>query len=254
MMRAANPWKPVAATEVCGRRRCEIEERNRPGSRSEPGSDPRETTKEGRPYHSPARQDQARRTRARIAEAAGPLFAAQGYAKTSIRQIARASGVSVETIYAGGDKRSVFLQAFELTLRGNLDGTPLLELDPMEPALNTTDLDAFLRVVIDFVVDANARTVGLWAAFVEAATSDRALAQAYGEQMAAMRNQGRRVLDHAVDKGLCRRPSSPVHTVDAIWATLHPSQYELLVRQAGWSHTQYNDWLLTLVHHALSTL
>src|ERR1035437_7106973 len=52
-----------------------------------------------RAYSSPVRQEQAALTRARILEAAGDLFVSRGYARTTIRQIADAANVSVDTVY-----------------------------------------------------------------------------------------------------------------------------------------------------------
>src|SRR5687768_16877194 len=53
-----------------------------------------------RAYDSPVRKEQAAQTRARIVEAAGQLFLSQGYSRTTVRQIADAAGVAVDTVYA----------------------------------------------------------------------------------------------------------------------------------------------------------
>src|ERR1700736_2102551 len=53
-----------------------------------------------RPYTSAVRQEQAARTRIQIIEAAGALFASQGYARTTIREIAAAAEVAADTVYA----------------------------------------------------------------------------------------------------------------------------------------------------------
>ena len=53
-----------------------------------------------RSYNSPARREQAARTRRRILDAAGDLFVRQGYGTTSVRQIADAAQVAPDTVYA----------------------------------------------------------------------------------------------------------------------------------------------------------
>jgi AcrR family transcriptional regulator len=53
-----------------------------------------------RRYDSLRRLDQAQRTRADIAEAARRLFVSQGWAATTVRDVAREAGVSVPTVYA----------------------------------------------------------------------------------------------------------------------------------------------------------
>lgn len=55
---------------------------------------------ERRQYDSLRRADQARQTRAEIADAARRLFVARGWAATTIRDIAREAGVSAPTVYA----------------------------------------------------------------------------------------------------------------------------------------------------------
>jgi AcrR family transcriptional regulator len=53
-----------------------------------------------RSYTSPIRAEQAAQTRRRILDAAGELFEAQGYARTTMSAIAEASGVATDTVYA----------------------------------------------------------------------------------------------------------------------------------------------------------
>ena len=50
-----------------------------------------------RTYRSSVREEQARRTRQAILDAARRLFAEQGYAATTIAQVAKAAGVAVDT-------------------------------------------------------------------------------------------------------------------------------------------------------------
>ncbi|GAB3440027.1 TetR/AcrR family transcriptional regulator [Actinophytocola sediminis] len=55
---------------------------------------------ERRTYNSLRRLSQAHQTRAEIADAARRLFVAKGWATTTVRDVARAAGVSVPTVYA----------------------------------------------------------------------------------------------------------------------------------------------------------
>src|SRR5689334_3534815 len=61
-----------------------------------------------RRYRSPLREAQAAATRSRILEASLAELGARGYAATSVSAIARAAGVSPETVYATfGSKRGI---------------------------------------------------------------------------------------------------------------------------------------------------
>lgn len=201
-----------------------------------PGSSPR-------PYRSPLRQLQADETRTRVCRAAAPLFADRGYTRTSVRQLAAAAGVSVETVYAVGGKAAVFLRSFELAFSGTTQGASLLDLDAVAPALASSTLEELVGGMSDFIVASNERSAGLWTAYVEGANTDDALAAAYARRMDDMRADGHRVLDLAVGKGLCAAPGDPDRTVDAVWVVLHPSQYVLLVSHARWDLAAYHCWM-----------
>src|SRR5215207_4504963 len=78
-------------------------------------SDPPMTTGQAPPrrraYRSPRRQQQAAETRAAVLAAAVQLFGERGWAATGMREVARAAGVSVETVYAGFGSKSDLLMA-----------------------------------------------------------------------------------------------------------------------------------------------
>src|SRR5438876_9946273 len=73
-----------------------------------------------RAYDSSRRQAQARETQSAIARAARDLFIDQGYGRTTIAEVARSAGVSVETIYAAfGNKAALLHRAWDITVGGD---------------------------------------------------------------------------------------------------------------------------------------
>lgn len=63
-----------------------------------------------RAYDSLRRTDQAQRTKAEIAQAARRLFTANGWAATTVREVAQEAGVAVPTVYAAyGNKTGLAL-------------------------------------------------------------------------------------------------------------------------------------------------
>ena len=66
-----------------------------------------------RSYRSELRQQQAEQTRSRVVEAAAELFAADGYARTTLAKIAAAAGVSAETVQGQGPKAALLIAAVE---------------------------------------------------------------------------------------------------------------------------------------------
>ncbi len=90
----------------------------------------------------PTRDRKTRETRARIAEAALDLFVSDGYAETTIDQIAEAAGVSRRTIFRHFATKEAIL--FDhLAVRRDFALRRLLERPPTEPML--VSLHAVLR-------------------------------------------------------------------------------------------------------------
>src|ERR1700694_4244832 len=80
-----------------------------------------------RAYESQLRTGQAKTTRLALLEAAGRLFAEQGYVATSIEQIARAAGVSRATVFTSVGGKPVLLKAaYDVALIGDDDAVPLV--------------------------------------------------------------------------------------------------------------------------------
>src|SRR5438034_1577051 len=85
-----------------------------------------------RRYVSGVRQEQARRTRLRILDAAHRLFSEYGYAATTIERIAAEAGVAIDTVYAVfRSKRAVLSGLMERQVGG--DDQPIAMLDRPEP-------------------------------------------------------------------------------------------------------------------------
>ena len=69
-----------------------------------------------RAYHSPVRDEQAQATRRRILESAERLFVEVGYARATIKQIARAAQVSEDLVFHNfGTKRGLLEAAPAIT-------------------------------------------------------------------------------------------------------------------------------------------
>ena len=197
-----------------------------------------------RTYRSPAREKQAEQTKVQICLAAAPLFAEQGYAATSMRQLATAAGVSLDTVYALGGKSDVFLRALEITLSGTTDGTALFASPDLTAPPPGGTLREALALVAATLTDANRRSAGIWSAFVEGANTDPVLAAAYGKRIADMREEGRRLVHRLAGWGLCRLPDDVHRAVDLCLATAQHNTYTLLVRDCGWSLEDYESMML----------
>jgi AcrR family transcriptional regulator len=83
-----------------------------------------------RRYSSTVRRQQAAATRSRILHAAAALFTRQGYADTSVAEIAERAGVSVDTLYASvGRKPQLLLAVHDMVLGSADEPIPALQRD-----------------------------------------------------------------------------------------------------------------------------
>lgn len=99
-----------------------------------------EPVKPRRAYRSKLREAQAGETRNRVLDSARARFTDLGWTKTTIAAIARAAGVSSETIYATFGSKAAILEALiQAALRGADPATPLM--DQAAPRAIVTSLD-----------------------------------------------------------------------------------------------------------------
>src|SRR5262249_59772764 len=78
-----------------------------------------------KPYHSPRRAEQAIATRRAVLDAARELFIEQGYAVTTVADIARRARVAVDTVYAAvGRKPALLREVLETAISGSDQAVP----------------------------------------------------------------------------------------------------------------------------------
>ena len=78
-----------------------------------------------RTYRSPRREQQAAATRRTVLRAARDLFTTKGYPDTTVAEVARRAGVSVDTLYASVGRKPQLLLAVHDTVLGGA-GEPVL--------------------------------------------------------------------------------------------------------------------------------
>jgi AcrR family transcriptional regulator len=179
-----------------------------------------------RRYESPVREARARRTREHVVATAGRLFAERGYAGTSVRQIAAAAGVSLETVTQAGRKADLLLAAF----RGGFAGDPdAVSLDALVGS--ATDLP----VVVGRVAEGVRRSVPIWRAFTTAAMADPAVAAVRAELAVARRAE---IVARLEAAGF----AASVRLADAIGLLTSHEAYDHLTNVCGWPHGDYVAW------------
>jgi AcrR family transcriptional regulator len=195
-----------------------------------------------RRYDSSARQADARSRRAAIVETAARLFLEQGYAETTIAQVAAEAGVSAPLVYAAfGGKAGLLGAALDQVAAG--DDEPILMRDrPESLALaGIDDPRARLRAAAELVAEVNARVGPLAKLLDRVAGSDPAVAETQQRLFAAMR-EDYLVLAERLAPGL--RPDLGVQRVaDVTRVVTSVYVWHDLVVESGWTQQQYVEWL-----------
>ena len=204
---------------------------------------------ERRSYRSALRAEQAEATRRRVLAAAADRFAEHGYGRTKLTEIAADAGVSVETVKAYGPKRALLLAAFEQTFAGSEGSAPLLEREQFT-AIEHLEGAAYLAAGIELIAAANARSAGLWRAFVSAADTEADVRATLDQLLQHRRADIRQTVARLRHRGLVDT-SSDEETAAVLSFVLSPEGYEQLVLDAGLTEHQYRAHLQRLVAAAL---
>lgn len=191
-----------------------------------------------RPYDSPVREARARRTRAHVVATAGRLFAERGYAGTSVRQIAAAAGVSLETVTQTGRKADLLVAAFRDGFTGNPDA---VNLDALVGTGGLDDLPSLVARVAEGVRG----SLPIWRAFTAAAMADPAVAAVRAELAVARRTE---IVARLEAVGL----AADGRLADAIGLLTSHETYEHLTSVCGWPHEDYVTWAAAAIRTQLT--
>ncbi|MFB9967993.1 TetR/AcrR family transcriptional regulator [Sinosporangium siamense] len=190
-----------------------------------------------RRYDSLRRSVQAQETRAEIARAALRLFVAQGWAATTVRDVAREAGVSVPTVYATYGNKTGLTMA--LADAGDLTADPSQMVAELEdpaagPARQLAAMAAYDRRLFE-------RAGGLINLVREAARSEPAFATTYGD--ARRRGDETRIRVFGSWPAGTLRDGLDVPTAVDIYAGMcNIDVYTTLAVERGWSPDQIERW------------
>jgi AcrR family transcriptional regulator len=198
-----------------------------------------------RRYDATGRERQAALTRRQIALVAVEQFVAHGYATTSVAAVARAAGVSAQTVYNGfGTKAALLKEGYDLTLAGDDAPIPLAERPEVSALYAEPDPAAFLRgyarlgrSLLDRV-GALAVQIGAGALAGDPdlvalrATTDQERLIGVGAVVGRLRE-----LD-ALSPGLDDEAAR-----DRLWTLNSTEVWHLLTVTRGWTGERYEDWV-----------
>ncbi|MFI6321291.1 TetR/AcrR family transcriptional regulator [Nonomuraea sp. NPDC050556] len=198
----------------------------------------------GRSYKSPLREEQARRTRATVLQAAREVFAERGYAATTVPEIARRAGVAVDTVYAAvGKKPVLFRLLIETAISGTDDVVEAERRDYVVRIRQAGSAREKLAIYASAIRTILERFAPLFVVLRDAAGQDAELDALWRE---ISERRAANMLLFAQDvaaTGELRAGVTVEELADVVWSTAAPDFYVLLVTERGWSAERFERWL-----------
>lgn len=195
------------------------------------------------------RGDQARATRRRIVDAGLDLFVAQGYAATTVEQIAGRAGVAVQTVYFHfRNKRTVLKEGVDVVSVGDDQPVALLDRRWMVRLRAEPDPRRAVQIWISESQVVFGRVAPIMQIVRDAAGSDPDMATQWEV------NQQQRLAAHRVlaqqlaDKRGLRAGMSVDEATDVLFALISIELYLLLTAERGWSPARWERWITGTVH------
>ncbi|MET7396346.1 TetR family transcriptional regulator [Dactylosporangium sp. NPDC005572] len=184
------------------------------------------------------RQLQAAQTRRDIILAATRLFTRQGYAHTSVTDIAREAGVAVQTIYSSVGSKARLVTAM-LDEVDALSGVPQLAAE----ITRSTDAGQIIDLQTRLTRQLNERCRDILAGLRSAAQVDQTIAAAYADGQARHVAGARRGAERIAELGALR-PGTDVDTAAATIAVfLSIDAWVQFIDEHGWTFDRAEQWL-----------
>lgn len=193
-----------------------------------------------RRYNSPERVDRAQATGREILRAAERLFASDGYASVTMKDIAHEAGVAPATVYLHFARKGSIVQALARAITDDPD----LSVEQVEGVASVREQ---IRLGVSILRRLNERS---WVV----AEILRMHAGADPELQLLREDWQRRHID-AVTRGVAavahsgqlRSALTAEEAADILYAVAGTDVYRALVRERGWSPSAYESWLARFI-------
>jgi AcrR family transcriptional regulator len=195
-----------------------------------------------RPYSSAVRQEQAAQTRSRIVEAAGSLFVSQGYARTTIREIADAANVASDTVYATfGNKARVLTALIDSRLAPAAGVDNVMERLETQAIRDEPDQRRQVQLFARDMAAISTRVRPLYEIMRTASAVDPDMAATFAEMDGYRLSNMRRAVGWIVAHGPLRVDGN--RAAEIVWALASPDVAKMLCEGRGWTEEEYAEWL-----------
>lgn len=193
-----------------------------------------------RRYDGAARRARAEQVREQLLDGARTLLLRDGYAATTVPAVARAAGVSPESVYKRFPGKPALVRA---VVARALEGVGPVAAEERSDALPAEDLAALLEGWARLTAEVAPRVAPVLLLVQDAAGSDvalRALDVELEQQRRARMTENARRLQAA---GHLPAGTSVAQAADVLWTYSSPQLYRLLVERSGWGLPAYSRFV-----------
>ena len=184
--------------------------------------------------------------------AAGDLFGRQGYAATTMQQIAEHADVAWQTVYAVfGTKAAVLSAVFDVAVAGDDEPVPVAERPFVQAIEDAHDPREKAAIFARHLRESATRTASVMSVIDAAASTEPEVAALWRTLV----GQGVRGMTLAAsgfrDQGVLRPDLTVARAADILWLYVGPWAYRVFVTERGWTLDEYEQWLAATLYTQL---
>jgi AcrR family transcriptional regulator len=195
-----------------------------------------------RKYSSPARDEQAARTRARILDAASQLFLERGYARATMQDIADLAGVARDTVHAVfGSKARVLTALIDLRLVPDGSVASVTQTPGAQAIRDEVDQRKQIELFARFITSLSTELRPVFEILRTASAVEPDMAKVFEEMDRFRMNNMQTYAKWIAANGRLR--VSRKRAGEIIWALASPDVGRMLCGDLGWTQAQHADWL-----------
>lgn len=199
-----------------------------------------------RSYRSPQRREQAAATRLSVLAAARDLLRDQGYAGTTVADVARRAGVSIDTVYVSvGRKPELVLAVIDMVLGGTDEPVPATERDYVRAIRDEPSARGKIEIYAAAVARLVPRTATLQEALRKAGDTDADCAATWRRLVNRRATNMRLFAADLRSTGELRDDMTDEEVADLVWST-NAAEFWLLLDERGWTPQRYEAMLVNM--------
>ena len=179
-------------------------------------------------------------------DSAQSLLVSQGYANTTMAQIASHAEVAVQTLYyTFQTKGKLLIEIVEVVAAGGESApVPVPQREWFQQMVSATSPQRVLALLIEHGTEIYERVAHLWPVLA-AAVSDPDVARYWEGVATGRRNAQRGLVVRLADLGPLKPGLGVERATDVLVLLAGHAPYRSLVQDAGWPIVEYRSWLFT---------